>query len=155
MASTRYILDGVATWAKIFPENVDEYNGVKKYSITLSMEDELADKFEGTGTRKVLKRGGDGKYQVKLTRPFAQPTFPELGGAPVVVDENGEPFKQLIGNGSKVSVEITVYDTKMGKGTRLDKVIVRDLVPYDGKEKVEAINLNSSNKNTLDKDIPF
>jgi hypothetical protein len=39
--------------------------------------------------------------------------------------------KTLVGNGSKVAVLISVYDTKMGVGHRLERVHVYDLVRYE------------------------
>jgi hypothetical protein len=44
---------------------------------------------------------------------------------------NGEPFDDLVGNMSKGEVIISVYDTDMGKGHRLESVNVTDLVRYE------------------------
>lgn len=55
---------------------------------------------------------------------------------------DGDPV--LIGNGSEVIVNINVYDTIKGPGTRLDGITILDLITYepsdaeDSEEEVEA-----------------
>jgi hypothetical protein len=46
-------------------------------------------------------------------------------------DIEGVDNKTLIGNGSKVAVLISYYDTRMGRGHRLERVHVYDLVRYE------------------------
>jgi hypothetical protein len=41
-------------------------------------------------------------------------------------------FTDAIGNGSTVTAKLSIYDSKFGKGTRLEAVRVDEHVPYEG-----------------------
>jgi hypothetical protein len=59
-------------------------------------------------------------------------------GAPAIVNMEGAPLDPalLLGNGSVVTVKLSLRDSKMGPSLRLEKVAVVDLVPF-GNEVVE------------------
>ena len=54
----------------------------------------------------------------------------------MVVDADKEPFNQIIGNGSEVTIIYKIYEWKnnfgKGIGADLDKIMVHKLVPYAG-----------------------
>lgn len=54
-------------------------------------------------------------------------------GPPKIEDTNGTALTRVPGNGSEVEVHVTVYPAgPKGLGTRLDKVVVKRFVEYDG-----------------------
>lgn len=53
-------------------------------------------------------------------------------GPPKVIDKDGVPVTQLLGNGSEVVIKVVVYDSKKGKGHRLEAVQVHKLVVWEG-----------------------
>lgn len=59
---------------------------------------------------------------------------------PAVVDANGNPFTQNIGNGSEVLVEAVLEQAGVGKALRLRKVTVLQHIPYV-KPEVETTTL--------------
>ena len=131
MASTMNKMTGTAMWAKVFPHNKDkneDFHGVGgAYVLDLIVDQQGEQEFKATGARtqpKVTDEGVAIKFKRKHTHHIA-----DFGGAPQVVDADGNDWDgTLIGNGSTVEVAYTVYDTKMGKGCRLEGVRVIDLV---------------------------
>ena len=133
MAANQYYISGTANWARLREDNMDEYGGKQFYSMVLELDEASEILLKESGSRLKVARNEANKYQVKLRRNHVNEAIPEFGGPPEVIDNTGAPFSGLIGNGSKVTAKIVVYDTKMGKGTRLEKVRVDDLVVYEGK----------------------
>jgi len=142
MATEIVKLQGKAMWAKVFERNRDtestnpninqklkEMGG--QTSITLLMDQEELQKFQNTGSRKQTKVFEEG-IGVNFSRPWTH-RIEDFGGAPQVVDEEGNDWDDSvsIGNGSEVEVAISIYDTSLGKGTRLEGVRVIDLVEYE------------------------
>lgn len=130
MATTHYVT-GIASWAKVYPHNKDVFAGEESYTIDLSMTEEEAQKFKNTGTKRKIVKEDSGLYKSKFKRPAIHEKYPDFGGPPQVIDASGNPFTDPIGNGSKVTLKYVIYDTAMGKGTRLEKVRVDELVPYN------------------------
>lgn len=131
-------LEGISNWAKVFENNRDtneDFHGEGgAYTIDVQLEKEELDKLTNSGSRLKPKLTDDG-ISIRFKRKHVHPAgIEELGGPPKVVDAEKNPFpeKTLIGNGSKVKVYVSVYDTKMGKGTRLEGIQVTDLVEYEG-----------------------
>ncbi len=54
-------------------------------------------------------------------------------GPPLVVDKDGKALDDdvRIGNGTKAEITVAIFDTGMGKGTRLESVRILELVPYE------------------------
>jgi len=132
MASKTYKLTGTAMWAKVFPHNMDkneDFHGPGgAYTIDVIVEQEAKDEFVATGARTSPKVTDEG-VAIKFKRKHNHPSIADFGGAPQVVDADSNDWDgTLIGNGSTVEVAYTVYDTKMGKGCRLEGVRVVDLV---------------------------
>jgi hypothetical protein len=59
-------------------------------------------------------------------------------GPPTVIDKDKNPVTALVGNGSKVTAKVAVYDTRMGKGHRLETVRVDELVEFVPEKKDAA-----------------
>lgn len=141
MASETIYLKGKANWVKVFPHNKDkkeEFHGPGgAYTLDLLVDKENFDKFAASGSRVRPKSTEEGPV-LKLRRKHTH-SIEALGGPPQVVDKDKNEWDgTLIGNGSDVEVAVTVYDTKMGKGTRLEGVRVINLVELppleDGEE---------------------
>jgi len=130
-------LEGIANWAKVFEFNRDkneDFHGEGgAYTVDVQLEKEELDKLTASGSRLKPKLTDDG-ISIRFKRKHIHPMgIEELSGPPKVVDADKNPFPgdTLIGNGSKVKVYVSVYDTKMGKGTRLEGMQVVDLVEYE------------------------
>lgn len=139
--STQYVyLEGKANWVKLYPGQEDTKYG-KKASLDLYLTPESLTTFKTSGSRTKLRESEEGVF-VKLTRdvdaemPLRKgQTTPDLSGHPKVFGpDQSTPFTAPIGNGSKVIAKIAVYDSKFGKGTRLEAVTVVDHVAYEGSE---------------------
>lgn len=141
MTQKTHYWSGVVEWAKV--HTPEEYNGQKQYTLNLYLDPASIADFERSGSKKELKENANGSF-VKLVRKDSTDfkssktgeTETIVWGPPKVVikDANGEdqPFKQLIGNGSRVTCKVELYDTKRyGKGTRLVAVRVDELVEYN------------------------
>jgi hypothetical protein len=125
MASQQIFLSGVSKWAKVYKPD-DKYHN---YSINVALDKDSQKSFDQAGLRlRPKKDDQDGIEYVRFRRG-------EPDGPPHVVDKNGEKLTNLIGNGSKVTIRVEVYDTKSyGKGHRLMAVRVDDLIVYERKD---------------------
>lgn len=141
MASERIELFGEFMYPKVFEFNRDKQgpNGAwadkgGACTIDLLMDEGNYQKYKESGARLKVHEE-DGSYRVKFRRMFTHDKIPELGGAPRVANIEGKPWEPdedgLIGNGSKGFVQISVYDTATGKGTRLEGIQVVEHVPYE------------------------
>jgi hypothetical protein len=108
------------------------------------------------GIMNHLKRDEDGEF-VRLTRP-PKKTFRGVDtplAPPEVIDNTGKAVTELIGNGSDLTVKITVYyfnrqfDNTAGAAIRMEAVQVNELVPYitsasgtdEQKKAIEGFNV--------------
>lgn len=133
MAMKTWYFSGEARWAKL-REPDDKYN---KYSIDLIMEPDVLAKFKTSGAQLKI-REKDGTEFVTFNRPATSVIKGDIvnHGPPEILDKDGEPLADniLVGNGSKVTLKVEVYDTVKGKGSRLAAVRVDDLVKYEKPE---------------------
>lgn len=143
MATTYLYLSGQAYWTKLYPENCDEYNGEKNAQLELVLDAAQLKALKAHGSKANPRINDEGKMCVKLRRKIEH-KIPELGGFPTVLDAEGNPFNKLIGNGSDVTVKVSIYDTPQAKGTRLESVRVDKLVEY----KVEDADELKANADT-------
>lgn len=137
-------LKGVAKWARVREPDPD----YDVYKIDLYMDDESFAKFKASGSQWRPRKDNDGLEFVTLKRKNNELDFRETppklteAGPPEIylLDKpSGEYVKWnegFIGNGSKVVAVIEVFDTRNGKGSRLLRVFVEDLVEYTPQPKV-------------------
>jgi hypothetical protein len=127
MATTFLNLSGEISWANNLLELDTKYpsnDGAGKYRLNLKIDDNSMGAYLASGLRL---RPKDGVYS------FRRPEFKVIKdekvafGPPKVI---GVPEGKLIGNGSKVTAKIVVYDTQMGKGHRLESVTIDELIEY-------------------------
>lgn len=134
--SQMYSIIGIANWAKLFERNRDnsEYHEATDgiTCLDLILDQEAITTLKETGSRLRPRMTEEGMV-VKFRRPWAHPKIEAFGGAPKVVDHEDNPWDDSvsIGNGSRVEVFFVVYDTPMGKGTRMEGVRVLELVEYE------------------------
>lgn len=122
---------GTIKWAKVFEHNRDmnkEYHGDSDgaYLVDVYLDGENLATFQETGSRARVRVDEEGSF-VKLKRRHAQKEgeyredIQEFFGAPKVVDKDEQLWDTdvLLGNGSLAEVYFSVYNTGLGKGTRL------------------------------------
>jgi len=160
MATEQYILPGIAYWAKVFEFNRDKtgYNNELaaiggQTTIDVDLDQDAFAEFLGTGAMMRPKPSPDnpGMMRVKFKRKWTENYG---GGEPGIFTADGTPWDieemGLIGNGSKVQVKFSVYDTKyQNKGCRLEEIMVEDLVEFrseGGSNKVDFDFVKSSSK---------
>lgn len=141
--STMHTVEGIAMYPRLFENNRDMHEGFYgdyggAYTIDVLLDKENLDALSASGSRLKPRIAEEG-LSIKFKRKHEHPSVPALGGAPVIKDAEGEFWdtSKFIGNGSKVKIAFTVYDTKMGKGTRLEGVQVLELVEYERPEGEE------------------
>ena len=130
MATQVHKLKGKLKWAKNLTQP-DEFRGSTNYKVNIYDIDEDEWKKIGVQTRPREDKEGDKLYLLK--RPDSKVINKELVpfGPITVVDTEGNDLSDtLIGNGSEAIVEFITYDTSMGKGHRVNKVTVTNLIEY-------------------------
>lgn len=157
-------MTGFVEYARVFPENMDngEYHEKTQGQYNVNFYPETTEGFEayfkagapvssmGHDTIKIGNPElGTGKY-LKLKRPNVHPIVPEWGGAPTVFDfREGESLKKWsmtddgeVGNGSKVTVKVSVWADGKKSIQRLEKVAVHKLVEFTG-QSGSAIDMDT------------
>ena len=134
-------LTGTASWCKGLFEPDTKFDEAGVYSFEFTPDEASLEVFKNSGSRiKIQDNGG-----IRLRRKAPD-------GQPEVLFE-GDPWdgSKMIGNGSHVTVVIDVYDSRMGKGTRLEGVRIDELEEFDETEmKAKAIeNTKSEAMNML------
>lgn len=137
--ATKYLyLEGIAQWTKA-KEPDEKYNN---YSIDLYVTPEADANMKQSGAQLTRREDDKGVYY-KIKRPHEGIVSGEKveWGPPAVRIVTGNelepgvpettPFDGLVGNGSKVTLKLAVYDTKKGKGTRWEALRVDELVEYN------------------------
>ena len=138
MASEVIDVTGTGMWAKVTEATRDrgsskadgaKYDYPEACTIDMILDQEELKKVTKANP-KVSPRVTDDGLSVKFRRNWINARNPKWGGAPIVVDDQGEawPEDKMIGNGSKVRIAAEVYDTQFGKAMRLLKVMVLDYV---------------------------
>lgn len=131
------LLSGKAKWCKLFkPESYQ--NGPPKYSMVLYFDKGSRQLFDELKLRNHIKADDEGEY-VTLRREHDPKVYNGKiipgaeGGPPKVVDAEGNAWDSsvLVGNGSRVSVVLNVYDTRMGPGSRIARVRIDEHIPYN------------------------
>ena len=132
MPSQTYRFNGLAMWAKVH-EPDKKFN---RYTVDAYLDDPSFRLFNSTGLQLEVRDGevdGETKQYVKFSRPVSKIIKGKLVEyPPIPVFLNGEQITDLVGNGSECQFEVQVFDTIKGKGHSLEKVTVRNLIPYGG-----------------------
>lgn len=118
----------------------DEYMGDKKWDVPIILDTASIDKYRKSGIQAVPKEVNDG-FMVRFRRPCKKLIKGELVefSPPEVKRWDEEQnsyvdYEKALGKGSRVKVNVAVYDTVQGKGHRLQSVIVLDGVPIIERE---------------------
>lgn len=134
MPTRWFDIAGTVRWAK-FNKPDTKYNEMGEYNVDFfpdSMEE-----FAKLGLERTPKTDEDGRQFVKLKRDNKRLIKGEIVefGPPKLSIRVGkgkwEDFDGLIGNGSKVLLNICVFDTRKAPGHRIERVSIIDLVEYD------------------------
>ena len=102
---------------------------------------------QSEGIKNQIKKDDENQYFVKFSRP-AYREYKGAGGvrqrinylAPIITDREGQPFLDLIGSGSDVTVSLDVYTHSVpnsknkAKAARLYGVMIDNLIPYQRKD---------------------
>lgn len=140
---TKYLyLTGKGSWMHRLFE-LDDFRGNKSWSMTLYLDPKSWQSFKAEGLQNKVKEDAEGKF-INLRRPNLKPWKVRPGeplefDAPIVRDLDGNLWgddRPMIGNGSVVTVKLEVFNTHLGKGSRLAEVRVDELVEYNRPEEV-------------------
>lgn len=132
-------ISGPCKWAQVYPHNMDkEY---EQWRIEVAPDDASLIALKASGSRLEGKIDEDGKLWFKFRRKtkaeFKRGEIEELK-PPKIVEKNADgeyiPFDKPIGNGSEVTIKVSVYPSRKGVGTRLEAVCVDKHIPYEAKE---------------------
>lgn len=137
MATRKTTLKGEAYWAKVregqedmgFENAYAEFGGC--YTIELDLDKDNHQKLKDA--KSAVRRNGNDRFRFRRKKVEKFDWLP--GGTPTVT-MNGQPFTDLIPNGSIVEVDIEVYDTAYNPGTRLEAVRVIELAEMPDREEV-------------------
>lgn len=161
MGTKQVVLQGEASWAKVFEQNRDmkgfenafvPFDGA--YTIDIKLDKFNFDTLAATGAAKASKikqKEADkfGEATLKFTRKHKD-RFDWSSGAPVVLKEDGSPWNYVldgvIPNGSKVTIGVDVYTTSKATGTRLAYVHVTERADMEEK----PVKIENSFKTTSD-----
>jgi hypothetical protein len=133
------IQEGIAYWASVTTPNT-KFEPV--YTVDLVVSDDVASDFEARGYK--VKEISNGDEVIGRAITFKRKVNGPNGmvrQAPKLLDANKNPIDELVGNGSKVKVQYSEWETsnKYGdfKGLDFQAMQVIDLVQYkssDGSE---------------------
>lgn len=127
-----YYLSGTANWTS---QRLDPK--FEKYTSDLYMDDASLAIYKTSGIRVLPKtdKNGDTYYKFSRAKELAKKdgTVVTLGPPPFL-NADGTPYAGLIGNGSKLTLKISTYDTAAGVGHRLEAVRIDELVKYEKSE---------------------
>jgi hypothetical protein len=126
MATSTHYFTGLALYPRL--AKTDDYGN---FTIGVELDATSKAEFENSGIT-VKPRTYEGKTFVTFRRPQQKLIKDELVkfGPPSVMDNTGQPLTKLLGNGSKVTVKVIVYDSMKGKGHRLEAVKVDELIEF-------------------------
>ena len=132
-----YYFTGPCKWAKVYTP--DDYKGEKKWKINLYLNKDTKKTLRETEVPLKIREDEDGEYVV-FSRPVSRQFKDELKEftPPKVIDKDHEGITALIGNGSTVTVKISVFDTSKGAAHRLEAVRVDNMIEYEEQEQEEG-----------------
>lgn len=130
MATNYHYFSGKVKWAKVRKPD-EKYN---KFSINLYPNDDTIAAIKKAGVSTRPKVDLDTKEVFYTFRRDVEKKIKDQMvqfGPPKVINADGTDFEGLIGNGSTCTIKVGVYDTAMGKGSRLEAVRIDELVEYN------------------------
>jgi len=137
---------------------LDEYEGNKFWKVSFYPKDaDELQKIKDTGLKLKIREDDGGKFVI-FKRPETKQFKTDLVTfeAPKVINPDGSEFdaeaQGQIGNGTKATVKVEIFDAGQRKGHRLEMVRIDELVKY---EKPEAENKDSEYKAEEKKGLPF
>lgn len=132
MPTQKFKFYGTCNYAKVH-EPDQKFN---IYTLDAYLDDPSWRLFTRSGMQLQIRENEEtGAEFVKFRRPvegIIDKKLIEYGPVPVE-DADGNKITDLIGNGSTCIFEVAVFDTRKGKGHRLEKLVVTNLIPYAGK----------------------
>jgi hypothetical protein len=147
MATQKVFFSGTFKWAKLNEKNASVYPDDDKgpfcsVDFYFDNKDDLK-VFKSFKTRNTVKIDEEtGEQFVQFRRYLNHKSIPEFGGVPEVKIKNEEgevsDFTDLIGNLTKGTIKLSVYDHAYGTACRLEGVLITKLVPYEKKEGGES-----------------
>lgn len=160
----KYEFSGITTYAKLYTPDTKFGN---YWKMNLYLDPANLALLKSSGLRLKVHEDEQGSFVTfkKSADPvdYKDGKGPQEAKPPRISYEAEKPPENIrIGNGSKVSVTVDVYDTKIGKGHRLQSVHVEKLVPYElVSREEEVIRVNgtvipkTSRSPAIDDRIPF
>lgn len=138
MATSTVYITGVGKWAHLYESQMDTKFG-EKFHVILYPDSASLIALKEAGSRVKPHEDEDGIY-FKFSRDnkkVFKDTEEILGPPDVIEVVDGErvAFDKIIGNGSTLTLRLSIYDSKFGKGTRLEAVRVDKHVPYVSQTK--------------------
>jgi hypothetical protein len=147
MATQKVFFSGTFKWAKLNEKNASVYPDDDKgpfCSVDFYFDNKEDLKvFKSFKTRNTVKIDDEtGEQFVQFRRYLNHKSIPEFGGVREVKIKNEEgevsDFTDLIGNLTKGTIKLSVYDHAYGTACRLEGVLITKLVPYEKKEGGES-----------------
>lgn len=129
---------GKAKWAKVREGQQDEK--YENWSIDLYMDDPNLALYARSGAQLQVRDGEEGKYVSfkRKTHEFNYKTEADQTNEPPTIylkDSETNEYnlwpEGFVGNGSDVTVSVDIFTTRNGKGSRLMRVFVDNLVEYN------------------------
>lgn len=134
MAVQTIYLTGEGKWCRVHESQMDTKFG-EKFNMMFKPDEASKIVLKASGSRVKPHEEEDGTWY-RFSRDNKKEFKGELTtlGPPKVIDAENKPLSAIIGNGSKLTVKLEIYDSKYGKGTRLEAIRVDELVPYKNGE---------------------
>lgn len=142
MTTQTYYFSGEARFAHLYKADTT-FGEPGNWHISVILDDPSKEVYAASGMQvrpKGLKKDASAPPAVKFSRPTQKVIKDELVKfeRPEVVHPDGSKVEGLLGNGSKVTVKVLVFDTMRGKGHRLEKVQVNEFIEYKPEPKADA-----------------
>jgi hypothetical protein len=139
----KYYFKGKTKWAKVYDTPKDDTFKDKKgrsitkpaaWSLDLYMDDASIAAYKKSGIQRKIREDADGHEYVSFERPLKRMIKDEeiTLDPPTILDSENNPYEgsARIGNDSVITISVDVYDSKMGKGCRLEAIRIEELVEY-------------------------
>lgn len=147
----KIFLQGEGQWMSVQQPKLDYSKTGLQYSIDIEANEKDQDTLLGLGFDKAFKKNKkgtlvkteSGKTVFNFIRPEKRKDG-ELSQKPFVLDKDGNEFDGLVGNGSEILAQISLfpYNNSFGQGmsARLDGIQVLNLIAYESPTQTLADN---------------